>query len=101
MPDFSQTPVAIVLSSFHPGGTEYQTTELVRRLDPGRWRVHVACFHREGQWLERIEGHAASLVEFPITSFKRRRTIDEIRRFAAWCSAERIEIVPKAAGELD
>jgi glycosyltransferase involved in cell wall biosynthesis len=87
------TPIAIVLSSFHPGGTEYQSIELVRRLDPANWLAHVACFHREGPWLARLEGRAASIVEFPITSFKRGSTLRQMRRFSAWCRAERIEIV--------
>lgn len=86
-------PIAVVLSSFHPGGTEYQSIELVRRLNPAHWIPHVVCLHREGSWLSRLEGHAASIVEFPITSFKRGSTLRQMRRFAAWCSEKRIDIV--------
>ncbi|MGE3177091.1 MAG: glycosyltransferase family 4 protein [Vicinamibacterales bacterium] len=81
------------MTSFRPGGTEYQMTELVRRLPPDRWRVHVACFHRDGAWLSRLDGHTASIVEFGLRSFKRGRTLTEMRRFARWCRAERIDVV--------
>lgn len=88
--------MAVVLSSFHPGGTEYQTTELIRRLPPDRWNVHAVCFHREGAWLPRIEGHVTSVTEFPIRSFKRSHTLAEMRRFASWCRAQRIDVVHAA-----
>ena len=44
-------------------------TELIRRLDPARFRVHVACFTRRGAWLPRVAERAASVVEFPIRGF--------------------------------
>ena len=50
-------------------------TELIRRLDPGRFKVHVACFHREGAWLPRVVERAASVVEFPIHGFARPSTV--------------------------
>ena len=50
-------------------------TELIRRLDPARFRVHVACFHREGAWLPRVVERAASVVEFPIHGFARPSTV--------------------------
>ena len=91
-----QLNAAIVLSSFHPGGTEYQTIELLRRLDPTRWRVHVACFHDEGAWRERVSRAAASVLEFPITSFKHPGTLRQMRRFAEWCRETRIAVVHAA-----
>jgi len=41
-------PIGFLFSSFASGGTERQMSELVRRLDPRRWQVHVACFRDEG-----------------------------------------------------
>ena len=39
-------------------------TELIQRLDRQRFDVHVACFHKEGAWLPRVEalrpGHRLS-----------------------------------------
>jgi glycosyltransferase involved in cell wall biosynthesis len=86
-------PIAIAIPSFHPGGTERQMIELVRRLDPRRWRVHVACFRREGAWAGRASDGAASVVEFPISGFARAATLVQMRRFAAWCRDEGIALV--------
>lgn len=91
-----QLNTALVLSSFHPGGTEYQTIELLRRLDPTRWRVHVACFHRDGAWRDRVESAAASVTSFPLTSFRHPGTLRQMRRFARWCRERQIRLVHAA-----
>lgn len=88
-----QIPVAIFMTRFEPGGTERQMIELARRLDPGRFRVHVACFERAGAWLPRVAERAASVVEFPIRSFGRPSTAGQLLAFAAWCRRERIAVV--------
>jgi L-malate glycosyltransferase len=81
------------MTSFAPGGTERQMTELIRRLDPERFTVHVACFHREGAWVSRIAERAASIVEFPIEGFARPATAKQFLAFARWCRRERIAVV--------
>ena len=68
-------------------------TELVRRLDRTRFRVHVACFHREGAWLPRVAEAAASVVEFPIHGFARPATAAQLLAFARWCRREHIAVV--------
>ncbi len=68
-------------------------TELVRRLDPAAFRVHVACFHKTGAWLPRILERAASVVEFPIRGFGRPATAGQMLAFARWCRRERIAVV--------
>jgi glycosyltransferase involved in cell wall biosynthesis len=83
----------VFLTRFEPGGTERQMTELVRRLDPSRFTVHVACFEKRGAWLPRVAEHAASIVEFPIRGFARPGTLPALLRFAGWCRRERIEVV--------
>jgi glycosyltransferase involved in cell wall biosynthesis len=85
-------PVAVFITSFHPGGTERQMTELVRRLDRRRFEVHVACFHREGAWLPRVED-AAPVTAFPIRGFARAATLARAAAFAAWCRRRRIQVV--------
>lgn len=84
------------MTSFHPGGTEYQMTELLQRLDPTRWRIHVACFHREGAWLERVARVTTSIREFPIKSFRHPTTLAQMRRFAQWCRGQRLLVVHAA-----
>jgi L-malate glycosyltransferase len=91
-----RVPIAIFMSSFEPGGTERQMTELVRRLDGSRFDVHVGCFHRRGAWLPRVEEHAVSIAEFPITGFRRAATFTQARRFAAWCRERGIALVHTA-----
>lgn len=81
------------MTSFEPGGTERQMIELIRRLDPSRWTVHVACFHARGAWFGRVAEAAASVASFPVESF---RTPDIARHawaFAKWCRAARVAVV--------
>ncbi len=88
-----QIPVAVFLTRFEPGGTERQMTELVRRLDPSRFQVHVACFDQRGAWLPRVAERAASMVEFPIDGFARPGTLGALMAFVRWCRRERIRVV--------
>jgi glycosyltransferase involved in cell wall biosynthesis len=77
--------VVVFMTSFDPGGTERQMTELIRRLHREHVEVHVACTHRRGAWLHRIEGAAASIAEFPIRSFWHPTTARQLLAFARWC----------------
>ena len=60
--------------------------ELIRRLDRTRFDVRVACFHREGAWLPRVEA-CAPIAEFPIAGFTRPGTLARAAEFARWCRA--------------
>ena len=86
-------PIAIAIHSFQPGGTERQMTELVRRLDSRRWHVHLVCLRRHGAWFDRAAEFAASVTEFPITSFGHATTFGQMRAFARWCRDQRIALV--------
>ena len=86
-------PVAVVLSSFEAGGTERQMTELIRRLDRRRFRVHAVCFRRTGQWLRRVEAAACEVVDFPIRSFKSPRSVKALFDFVVWLRERRIAVV--------
>ena len=86
-------PLAVVMASFDPGGTERQMIELVRRLDPNRWAVHLACFRPCGSWFERAAQAALSVAQFPLTSLRRPSVLGHARAFAEWCRARRIAIV--------
>ncbi len=67
--------------------------ELVRRLDPSRWLVHVACFRTEGDWFPRAAECAHSVAAFPIDGFARRSTVSQLRAFARWCKEQEIALV--------
>jgi glycosyltransferase involved in cell wall biosynthesis len=86
-------PIAVVMTSFEPGGTERQMIELIRRLDPARWTVHVACFRGHGAWFGRVAEAAASVAEFPVESFRRPDIVRHVRAFARWCRTHRFSIV--------
>jgi glycosyltransferase involved in cell wall biosynthesis len=86
-------PIAILMSSFEPGGTERQMIELVRRLDRSRWAVHVPCFHGRGAWFGRVREAAASVAEFPMTTFQSPSALKHMSAFARWCHALKIAIV--------
>src|SRR5262249_9223037 len=60
-----------------------------RRLDRNRFDVHVACSHREGAWLPRVDV-CAPVTEFPIAAFARASTLAQAAAFARWCRARRI-----------
>jgi glycosyltransferase involved in cell wall biosynthesis len=89
-------PVALVITSFEPGGTERQMIELVRRLDPGRWTIHLACFHARGAWLERARACAASLTEFPLSSLRHASAVRQAQTFRRWCRDLGVMIVHAA-----
>jgi glycosyltransferase involved in cell wall biosynthesis len=86
-------PIAVVMTSFEPGGTERQMIELVRRLDPERWAVHIACFRARGAWFHRVAEAAASIAQFPVDTFRRPSAVRQMWAFAAWCRATRIAVV--------
>lgn len=86
-------PIAIAIPSFEPGGTERQMTELVRRLDPRRWEIHLACFRTEGAWFARVADSAASVGAFPISSFKSADAVRQMRAFARWCRERQVALV--------
>jgi L-malate glycosyltransferase len=86
-------PVAVVMTSFEPGGTERQMIELVRRLDRGRWAVHLACFRARGAWFDRAAEAALSVAEFRVDSFRSSAVWRHASRFAAWCRDRGIAVV--------
>jgi L-malate glycosyltransferase len=86
-------PIAIVLTSFDPGGTEHQMTELVRRLDPRLFTVHVVSLSGRGALRARIESAVASITDFPLRSFKSPSTLRQLARFARWCRDHHVRAV--------
>jgi len=71
-------------------------TELIRRLDRTRWDVHVATFRPQGSWFGRVAETAASVAQFPVTSFKSADTLRHLSAFARWCRDTRIAVVHTA-----
>ena len=88
-----RTPIAIVLTSFDPGGTEHQMTELARRIDRTKFQPHVACLKDQGDFRARITDAGLDITEFPMRTFASAGAARQLIRFAAWCRHHRIEIV--------
>jgi glycosyltransferase involved in cell wall biosynthesis len=86
-------PIAFVLSSCQAGGTARQMIELLRRLNPARWQVHVACIHAGGEWLSRVAEAAVSIREFPFPGFRHRRVLAQTLEFVRWCRQREIAVV--------
>src|SRR5262249_46094566 len=86
-------PLAFVMSSFDPGGTERQMIELARRLDPARWQVHIAGFRQHGGWYARAAEAAHEGGGVPCRTFKSPPLLRHIGDFARWCRARRIAVV--------
>jgi glycosyltransferase involved in cell wall biosynthesis len=86
-------PIAFLLTRAEPGGTERQMIELIRRLDPARWRVHLAFFQAQGAWLHRATEAAASTIDLGITSFRSRTAPARFWRFVEWCRTNRIAVL--------
>jgi len=93
MPALTPLPIAFVLSSCDAGGTEHQMIELLRRLDPARWQVHVACVHARGEWLDRVSDAAVSTKEFPFAGFRHSDAVRQAIAFSRWCRALDIAVV--------
>jgi glycosyltransferase involved in cell wall biosynthesis len=68
-------------------------TELMRRLDPGQYTVHVVSLSGRGVLRSRIESSVASITEFRLRSLKSPSTAGQMVRFARWCRARRIRVV--------
>lgn len=85
-------PIALVMSSFEPGGTENQMIELARRLDGKRWKVHVACMREGGTWFDRVAS-AVPHATFAVGSFKRLSALGPMRAFISWCQDKRFSVV--------
>jgi glycosyltransferase involved in cell wall biosynthesis len=85
-------PVAFVLSSFDPGGTERQMVELVERLDRSRWAVHVVSMRAGGELRDRV-ADVAPIAPFSVTSFRRPEFLHQVWSLAAWYRRNRIAVV--------
>jgi glycosyltransferase involved in cell wall biosynthesis len=85
-------PVAFVMSSLDPGGTEHQMIELIERLDRARWAVHVISMRTHGRLLDRV-ARTAPIVTFPVRSFRHVDILPRIWSFAQWCRHNRMAVV--------
>lgn len=93
MASIAPVPIGFVLTSCEAGGTERQMIELLRRLSPARWEVHVAVLHKRGEWLERMTDAAVSVTEFSFASFRHPDVMRQAMAFRRWCHTHGIAVV--------
>jgi glycosyltransferase involved in cell wall biosynthesis len=89
----TQTPVAVFVDRFDPGGTQRQMIALLERLDRRQFRVHPVCFHSSGAWFDRVAGLDEPVAVFPIHGFRRPATARQLFAFARWCRAKGIAVL--------
>jgi glycosyltransferase involved in cell wall biosynthesis len=68
-------------------------TELIRRLDPKQFRIHVACFRKTGAWLSRVDAAAVEVTQFRLRSFKSPTSVVTLLEFATWLRSRDIALV--------
>jgi glycosyltransferase involved in cell wall biosynthesis len=66
--------------------------ELICRIDPARFDLHVACLGREGSLYDRVAA-AAPVTEFPIRGLITAGAARQAARFAAWCRTRNIAVM--------
>jgi glycosyltransferase involved in cell wall biosynthesis len=84
------------MTSLDTGGTGRQVIELIRRLNPRRWALHLACLETRGASTDRAAEAAQSVTEFPVDGFGRPETCRQAWAFARWCKRRRIAVVHTA-----
>jgi glycosyltransferase involved in cell wall biosynthesis len=83
-----------VHTSYGIGGTERQLLELLRGLDPARWRSRLVCFRKAGGLLDEVQGMGFAPVHLPLNgSMWRPNTARMIARLARLIVAERAALV--------
>jgi len=90
-----QDPVRLLqfVTLFASGGTERQVMNLAYGLDRARFDVHLACFKRWGDFLERIVASGRPLAEYAVDRIYSPHGLWQAARFARDLRRERIDVV--------
>jgi glycosyltransferase involved in cell wall biosynthesis len=81
------------LTNFNIGGTERQFVQLVQKIDPNRFDLHVSCFERVGSFLPAIEARSVPLSEYSIRRLYSPSTWRAQWQFARYLREHQIHIV--------
>jgi glycosyltransferase involved in cell wall biosynthesis len=82
-----------MLTSFQIGGTERQVTDLVFRLDPARFDLHLACLRNLGDLLKEVEPLEVPRPVFDIGRLYAPKTLWQAIRLAYYIRRHSIQIV--------
>ncbi len=83
--------ILFLISSLNRGGTENQLIELVNRLNPVEFRLHIVTF--QGMTEREIVLRNGVWVEWPFAGFKSLGTCRFIKLLMDYCRNERIDII--------
>jgi glycosyltransferase involved in cell wall biosynthesis len=81
------------VDSFQIGGAERQFLHLAQGLDHERFRLHVACLRKVGDWRPGTNGAEPLLREYHLGSLKSPRALVQLVRFARYLRRNRVDIV--------
>jgi len=85
--------VLVFANSFRIGGSERQAVEFIKRVDPARFEIVVACFQKDGPLLEELPLTITQLHEFPLHSFFHPSTAGQAFRFIRLLKRAHIQVV--------
>jgi glycosyltransferase involved in cell wall biosynthesis len=80
---------------FLEGGSEHQMLQLARHMRAaGRYEVGIACLNRHGKLVGEAEAvNGGEVPEFPVSSFRDRNALAQLRRFARFLREREITVV--------
>jgi len=107
-----KTTILYVITSTNVGGTERALFELIKRLDRGRFNIHVCSLKKEGGFADRIKhaadgfyslnlsesGGVTALFSFPVALFSLMRLIRQIKPDIIHSFLFRANILARLAG---
>jgi len=89
----SKIRVLIFTNSVRIGGSERQAVELIKRVDPARFEIIVACFQKDGPLLNELPLAISQLHEFPLVGFFHPSTAGHAFRFIRLLKRAHIQVI--------
>jgi glycosyltransferase involved in cell wall biosynthesis len=86
-------PIMKFVSNFRIGGTERQFVLAAANLDRRRFRLHVGCFHRMGDFLDDVERAGLPVSEYAIRRLYDVHSLRERLRLARYIRQHGIQLV--------
>jgi L-malate glycosyltransferase len=81
------------LNVFAIGGTERQFVNIVQRLDPQRFDLHIGCFRKWGAFLPAIEACGLPVTAFNVKGMISSKTVATQLQFARYLREHRIQVL--------
>src|SRR5574341_1743242 len=89
----SRPRILHLLNSFRYGGTERQVTELLKRIDPERYELHLGVLKHQGTLYRQLAERFPVVPEYRLRSFYDANALRQYRRARDHVVSERIDLV--------